>query len=468
MGLVFVLAPACGEKLPTASSVAPSSAPSRGLFVQFPGPDAGAVHTDGAASAEPLTSSSSASASIRRMLPRVERLRGLRATRDVPGMAVDRRSLMLRVRQHVARELPQEAIRNEGRELELLGLLPIGFDYEAAEYKLLEDQLAGYYEPADHTMYLASDLDEQDSDATLAHELVHALQDQRWHLDSLSRYRPGESDVAEAISALAEGDATSAMLDFVIESTLPGSGKRAPDMPDDVCAAQFRQSLERGKSSSLPGIMTGSLLAPYQYGTLFINALRRAGGWEAVNRAWSELPTTTEQILHIDKWLSREPAMTVKAPPFASLGPEWQAIDEDTEGELGTRVAFEQWIGAQSAADCSAHWGGDRGVLIQRGDRTAFAWRLRYDPGTIASEHAARAFAALSAAFERIHGAPKLRAKSLVCHERHRRGPLALAADGSDLLIVAGPDRVPALGEETGDETCRLSQTWIHEIEAER
>jgi hypothetical protein len=106
--------------------------------------------------------------------------------------------------------------------------------------------------------------------------------------------------------------------------------------------------------------------------------------------------------------------------------------------------------------------------LIQRGDRTAFAWRLRYDPGTIASEHAARAFAALSAAFERIHGAPKLRAKSLVCHERHRRGPLALAADGSDLLIVAGPDRVPALGEETGDETCRLSQTWIHEIEAER
>ena len=175
MGLVFVLAPACGEELPSSASIAPS----RGLSVQNPGPDAGTVDAPGAPSADrPSSSSSSASASIHRMLPRVERLRELRATRDVPGMAIDRRSLMLRVRQHVARELPQEAIRNEGRELELLGLLPIGFDYEAAEYQLLEDQLAGYYEPADHTMYLASDLDAQDSDATLAHELVHALQDQ--------------------------------------------------------------------------------------------------------------------------------------------------------------------------------------------------------------------------------------------------------------------------------------------------
>jgi hypothetical protein len=400
------------------------------------------------------------------MLPRVERLRGLQATRDIPGVAVDRPTLMARVRQHVALELPPAAIRNEGRELELLGFLPIGFDFEAAEYRLLEDQLAGYYEPADHTMYLASDLDGQDSDATLAHELVHALQDQRWHLGALSRYRPGDSDTAEAISALAEGDATSAMLDFVIESTSPRSGKHAPDMPDDVFAALMLQSLSLGRTSSPPDIMTGSLIAPYQYGTLFVNALRRAGGWEAVNLAWSNLPTTTEQILHVDKWLAREPAIRVNPPPFASLGPDWHAIDEDSEGELGTRIAFEQWIGAKSAAECSAHWGGDRGVLVENGDRTAFAWKLRYDPGATASAHVARVFSVIATALDKNLGSPTLRAPSFVCHDRRERGPLALGLDGLDLLFVAGPIRPPSRGGDSNAAACSLSRTWIREIEA--
>ena len=32
-------------------------------------------------------------------------------------------------------------------------------------------------------MYMASDLGDEEAEATLAHELVHALQDQRWNLE---------------------------------------------------------------------------------------------------------------------------------------------------------------------------------------------------------------------------------------------------------------------------------------------
>ena len=52
--------------------------------------------------------------------------------------------------------------------------------------------------------------------------------------------------------------------------------------------------------------MRTSLAAPYIYGTLFVHALRRRGGWDAVNRAWDDPPTTSEQILHVDKWLAHE------------------------------------------------------------------------------------------------------------------------------------------------------------------
>src|SRR6185437_462834 len=184
--------------------------------------------------------------------------------------------------------LPPQAIRNEGLALQLFGFVPTQFDYEAAEYQLLQDQLAGYYEPADGTMYMASDLGDQEAEATLAHELVHALQDQRWNLENRSHYRPGEGDRSEAVSALAEGDATSAMFDVMIEHAAPSSGKSAIDLPDDVFAAQIRESMNQGPGASAPRVMRSSLAAPYIYGTLFVHALRRRGGWDAVDRAWDD------------------------------------------------------------------------------------------------------------------------------------------------------------------------------------
>src|SRR6202021_3921174 len=120
---------------------------------------------------------------IDKMLHRVELARGIKSSKPVPGVLLDRPALIARVKDHVTRELPPEAIRNEGLALQLFGFIPTKFDYEAEEYRLLQDQLAGYYEPADGTMYMASDLGDEEAEATLADELVHALQDHRWDLE---------------------------------------------------------------------------------------------------------------------------------------------------------------------------------------------------------------------------------------------------------------------------------------------
>ncbi|MDP8999660.1 MAG: hypothetical protein M3O46_06065, partial [Myxococcota bacterium] len=291
------------------------------------------------------------------MLKRVEIARRLDASKPVPGVLLDRPALIARVKQHVSRELPPEAICNEGRSLQLLGFVPTKFDYEAAEYQLLEDQLAGYYEPADGTMYMASDLGDEEADATLAHELVHALQDQRWNLQERSKYHPGDGDRSGAVSALAEGDATSAMFDVLIARSAAGAGKTALDVPDDLFSEQIRQGMNQGPGAKAPHVMRSSLASPYIYGTLFVHALRRRGGWEAVNRAWADPPTTSEQIMHVDKWLAHEPPLQVDAPAFATLGAAWTAADEDSEGELGVRVAFEEWMDPKQAAEVSAGWG---------------------------------------------------------------------------------------------------------------
>ena len=95
------------------------------------------------------------------------------------------------VRAHVAKEVPVEEIRAEGRCFETLGLVPAGYDYEAETYALLEEDLAGLYLPEDKIMYVAGGVDEEELDGTLAHELVHALQDQYFQIGERMKWKPG-------------------------------------------------------------------------------------------------------------------------------------------------------------------------------------------------------------------------------------------------------------------------------------
>jgi hypothetical protein len=401
---------------------------------------------------------------IARMLKRVTGVRGIEATNPVPGVVLSRAKLIARVKDHVSQEIPPEAIRNEGLVLQLFGFVPTQFDYEAAEYSLLEAQLAGYYEPADGTMYMASDLGNEEANATLAHELVHALQDQHWDLKSRSKYRPGEGDKSTAISALAEGDATSAMVDVMFARA--AAGRTALDLQEQIFTEQIRQGMNSGPTATAPNVMRSSLVAPYIYGTLFVHALRRKGGWDAVNRAWDDPPVTSEQILHVDKWESHETAIAVTAPTAAALGASWSMADADTYGELGARLAWEEWLDAPLAASASEGWGGDRGVLFKSGERAAFAWRLRYDAGAAApDDRAKRAFAVVAPALEsRVGKAATKEPGAFVCVSRKDRGPLALARFGRDLVLVAGPARTGAQWVSEGD--CALARKWTHEIGA--
>ena len=442
------------------SGAAAPSQPVAPATTAQPAPSASAVTS---AAPGPAVPSDHENRLIARMLRRVETARGLESKKAVPGVLLQRPALIAQVKDHVVKELPPEAIRDEGLELALFGFIPTKFDYESAEYDLLQDQLAGYYEPADGTMYMANDLGDQEAEATLAHELVHALQDQRWDLGNRSKYRPGDGDRSEAVSALAEGDATSAMFDVMIARAAPGSGKSAVDLPDDVFAEQIRAGMNEGPSAKAPHVMRTSLAAPYIYGTLFVHALRRQGAWTAVNRAWDDAPTTTEQILHVDKWLAHEQPVKVPAPSFATLGPGWKVSDEDSEGELGLRLALEEWTDPKTAAELSAGWGGDRGVLLTNGDRGAFAWRLEYDPGKTKDERTLRAWNAIPKALAKVLGAPKTTDSKFVCFERAERGPFAVARSGADLVLVLGPANTGgASWSSAGD--CTLARAWVREI----
>lgn len=425
--------------------------------VPAPLSDAGASTGNAATSRE--------EARIAKMLKKVAASRKLAPKRTVPGRTLDRSALLDRVKSHVAREVPKDAIQNEGYAMKLLGLVPSEFDYEAETYALLEAQLAGYYEPADGTMYMAADLDDDNAKATLAHELVHALQDQYWDLSTRSKYRKGESDLSATTSALAEGDATSAMFDVL----LTGSGRSALDLPEEIFTEQIIQSVSQGPSARAPHAMRAALVAPYVYGTLFVHALRKRGGWDQVNRAWDHPPTTTEQLLHVDKWDANELAIEVAPPSYQALGAGFDAVDADTFGELGTRLTFAEWMDDALAVIAASSWGGDRASLVTRGNDVAMVWRIVFDASKDkrGKTPVDRAYSAITNALDARLSKPTRRDANFACYNRSDVGPLSVMRSASGLVIVAGPAKHGAPGvrwSSSGD--CATSEKVAKEVSA--
>jgi hypothetical protein len=413
-------------------------------------------------------------------LARVAAVRHLAPRAAVQARELDRAALIASVRQHVAREIPPDVIRNQGELLVGFGLVPPDFDYEEGAFRLLEAQLAGFYEPHDKKMYLAADLPDAVADATLAHELVHALQDQHFDLGSRLSYKPEANDRESALQALAEGDATSAMMDLLLQESNTG----ALAIPDNLFVAQVEGSMtETSDLADVPRVLRASLVAPYVDGVLFVHALRRRGiarvratgshhddgGWSAVDEAWRKPPETTEQLLHLTKFDAREPPEPVPVPP--PPGPDWTTTYDDVFGEEGLRIAVEDWVAKKIAASVAEGWGGDRAALFRgkpgraapggsvRGTPVAAAWHIRFDAGDKDPDSEAKeAFRALADAV-----GPGQNATSQVCKERPTLGPLSVARQGRDVAIVAGPYQRD--GKRVGsDSVCTKSLRWAADV----
>jgi len=227
--------------------------------------------------------------------------------------------------------------------------------------------VAGYYDPRTKHLRVVSGAQTTNRflyEITLAHELTHALEDQRFKLDLESS---SSDDAGLANLALVEGSATAVMFTyaeqhFSAEQTLGG----------------LFSSLGQD-TGDLPPFIEAQLIFPYVQGQEFIKRLYAAGGWGVVDAAYRfRPPASSEQIMHPDKYLAVEQPDKVRLQ--ASPGAGWRRVVGGTWGEWATG----QLIGNEAATG----WGGDRYELWQRGsddcaapcrDRDALVMRWRWD-----------------------------------------------------------------------------------------
>jgi hypothetical protein len=315
-----------------------------------------------------------AAAPVRVIAARVEALRDLRFEQlprpvEVTGEQARREGL-----EDLDREYPPERLRADEEILKLLGLIDEDADLRDLSGSLFGEGVAGYYDPRDGRLRVVEGAGTGNrvlEEMVLAHELTHALEDQRYGLETSS----GTDDRTLARAALHEGTATALMFAYVQEHF------SAEETLGGLLSSAFQDT------GDLPPFMQAVVVYPYVAGEQFVSdLLRRAGGrWNLVNTAYElRPPASTEQVLHPGAYFDADEPKPVRLRAGAVLGDGWERAHSGVWGELQTR----ELLGG--AAKAAAGWGGDRYELWRSGDDAALVMRWRWDTPRDEAEFAER------------------------------------------------------------------------------
>ncbi|MDZ4277739.1 MAG: hypothetical protein U1B78_01240, partial [Dehalococcoidia bacterium] len=221
-------------------------------------------------------------------------------------------------------------------------------------------QVAGFYSYEDRSLVLVTD-DAEDlsgyDETVLAHEYVHSFQDGAFDLQELMKLADEEeedkanTEYSDTLSALIEGDAEYAQMEYTL---------KAID-EDDFDAFDIPAS-EPGDDEPIPPAFQRYFSFPYTYGSDFVSYLYDEGGWDEVDEAYEDPPSTEEQIMHPEKYLSDEDAVGISMPDFSDdLGDGWNQEADDVFGEFDVYNWLLSVLDEDGVAELGAEgWGGGR------------------------------------------------------------------------------------------------------------
>jgi hypothetical protein len=305
-----------------------------------------------------VTSSNAKSAAVmattESVLKETSEVRQLPILRPVKSGAQTRDEIERMLIKNMDEDTTPEELHASEITLKKLGMIPADMQLRSFIISLLTEQVAGYYDPKAQQFYLADWIDLDGQKPVMAHELTHALQDQHYNLRRFDKWPKGDADAELAAHSLIEGDATLLMQFYIMRNPLR--------------ALAFLKSIEQSGAGSseliekAPRVMRESLLFPYQQGLEFATQLHKRGGWKQLSLAYAELPKSTEQILHAEKYFAREAPVKVELPDVASaLGANWKRVDYDVNGEWTYYLILDEFLKDKpESRRAAAGWGGDR------------------------------------------------------------------------------------------------------------
>lgn len=343
----------------------------------------------------------------------IEQLRGAKFREPVAVKVSDKASLVSYLKRRMDIESSPERQRFIEEEAKLLGLIPPDMNLMAATQGFLESQVGGFYDPPSKTFYVMDGFDGDLARVIMSHEFVHALDDQLWDLDATIKRLGEDTDRISAFAAVCEGSGTLTMTQW----TMAHGAKL-----DLKALAELSKMTSQGMEDLPPFIWKGALAA-YLCGQSFLEksvprkskkkAAEESKEAEAdaapvtyaqqLERAFQDPPRSTEQILHPQKYWSKEKDEPVSIRFDTSALPQgWKVRGEDTLGELALAMVTEPRaerkgikaddmfavLGLKYTNAAAEGWGGDRLIVLERGDERVLELVTAWDTPEDAREFA--------------------------------------------------------------------------------
>jgi hypothetical protein len=296
-------------------------------------------------------------------------------------------------REEVNRYLREKFDEDEGAKrmerseivLKKFGLLDRDFHLRPFLLSLLTEQIAGFYDNKTKTVNLLDWIQPDEQKPVLAHELTHALQDQKvgltkWSSVSLNgtshnvqednrHLQVDEADTAR--SAVTEGQAMAVFIDYTLRPT----GKTLADAPGimDKLKDQVTDTSGSPIMARAPLLLQQELLFPYSEGLNFEQAiLVKAGKEAAFAGVLANPPSSSFEIMHPEAYMAHAPVPVVRLPDIHPLlDPEYTPYDIGVMGELDVRILIELFGGREMADALAPAWNGGAYFAAQRKSATA-------------------------------------------------------------------------------------------------
>lgn len=263
---------------------------------------------------------------INRTMARVEYIRGLEFEEPVTVEVMSREEFR---EQQLNRSVSDARRQQLNVTYEALFMIDGETDAATVRQQNTASSVAGYYSPTENRIVVIGDGPESLllNERTLAHELLHALQDQ--HFD-LTRYDRSTHERNNAVNGLIEGDARFVEYHYM-----------------EYCDGEW-ECFDQG------GVAVGGEIAnigpqlisyqPYSDGPSFIDYHYQRGGWSSINRMYADPPASSGQVIYSDRYPHEQP---VHPRVTDRTRGSWERIEVENRPnyeELGTAGATGMFV----------------------------------------------------------------------------------------------------------------------------
>jgi hypothetical protein len=296
---------------------------------------------------------------VNKILPVIIELTGIKHPDPVKVELLSRAELKKYLENLIEVYLPNEELTKRGECFSEIGLLPKGYNLKSELVSLVGDGAAALYDEHTKTIKIVSDLfawekEKASEGMIIAHEAAHALEDGIIDLNLQTEKGLKNIDYEYTFRAINEGVANAVM--FSYRDNVPLSelndiknlwyrGSAAPNPANDIYYRRY---------------VNDYWSRPYKDGCDFVEAWLKANPHKKLIDLLKDMPSTSEQILHFDKYAQRDEPTDINLSKVGDILPKnWKLYYSNTLGEFELLILFGSYPETRYDGDSlAAGWDG--------------------------------------------------------------------------------------------------------------